>query len=95
MATPGKLFTAMSLSIPSLVPRGTYQAEIVEKFRCGVVVNWKDPEDVRRAIRELATDDKLYEELSQASYEAFRSSFSWEVMGGRLVSAYEGLLTHR
>jgi glycosyltransferase involved in cell wall biosynthesis len=95
MATPGKLFTAMSLSIPSLVPRGTYQAEIVEKFRCGVVVNWKDPEDVRRAIRELATDDKLYEELSQSSYEAFRSSFSWEVMGGRLVSAYEGLLTHR
>ena len=95
MATPGKLFTAMSLSIPSLVPRGTYQAEIVERFRCGVVVDWKDPGDVRRAIRELATNDRLYGELSEASYEAFRSSFSWEVMGGRLASAYEGLLARR
>ena len=83
----------MSLSIPSLVPRGTYQAEIVEKFRCGVVVDWKDPADVRKAIQELANDGKLYMELSQASFDAFRSSFSWEVMGARLVSAYGRLLT--
>ena len=95
MATPGKLFTAMSLSIPSMVPRGTYQAEIVEKFKCGVVVDWKDPEDVRKWIRELAADDRLYGELSRASYDAFRSAFSWEVMGGRLASAYERLLTRR
>jgi len=95
MATPGKLFTAMSLSIPSLVPRGTYQAEIVEKFGCGIVVDWKDPGDVRRAIRDLATDGELYGKLSQASYQAFRTSFSWEVMGGRLASAYERLLTRR
>ena len=93
MATPGKLFTAMSLSIPSLVPRGTYQAEIVEKFRCGVVVDWKDPADVRKAIQELASNGKLYMELSQASFDAFRSSFSWEVMGARLVSTYGRLLT--
>ncbi len=95
MATPGKLFTAMSLSIPSLVPMGTYQAEIVEKFRCGVAVNWKDTTDVRRAIQQLAEDDRLYMEMSQASYDAFLSSFSWEVMGGRLVSTYERLLTPR
>ncbi len=93
MATPGKLFTAMSLSIPSLVPRGTYQAEIVERFGCGVIVDWNDPGDVRKAVQELATDDKMYRKLSQASYDAFHSSFSWEVMGGRLVSAYEKLLT--
>lgn len=95
MATPGKLFTAMSLSIPSLVPSGTYQAEIVGKFGCGVVVDWKDPGDVRRAIQELATNDRLYNALSQASYDAFRSSFSWEVMGRRLDSAYQELLKSR
>ena len=95
MATPGKLFTAMSLSIPALVPKGTYQAEIVEKFRCGVVVDWKDPADVKRGIRELAEDRKLYEELSMAAYDAFRSSFSWEVMGERLAAAYRKLLTQR
>ncbi len=92
IATPGKLLTAMSLSVPSLVPSGTYQAELVEKYRCGVVVDWKDVEDVRRAIVKLASDPRLYDELSTASYEAFRSEFSWEVMGSRLASAYERLL---
>jgi glycosyltransferase involved in cell wall biosynthesis len=92
IATPGKLLTAMSLSIPSLVPYGTYQAELVEKYRCGVVVDWKDAEDVRRAIARLASDTELYRELSSASYEAYRSSFSWEVMGSRLASAYEKML---
>jgi glycosyltransferase involved in cell wall biosynthesis len=93
MATPGKLLTAMSLSVPSLVPNGTYQSEIVEKFGCGLVVDWKDPGDVRDAIRRLVEDDKLYSQLSAASYEAFRSTFSWEVMGMRLDESYDNLLT--
>lgn len=92
MATPGKLLTAMSLSIPSLVPRGTYQAEIVERYGCGLVVDWKDPGDVRKAIKKLLDGDRLYAELSRASYEAFRTSFSWEVMGERLAKAYDRLI---
>jgi glycosyltransferase involved in cell wall biosynthesis len=92
MATPGKLLTAMSLSIPTLVPKGTYQAEIVEKFGCGLVVDWKDVGDVRRAIQRLVDDDKLYAGLSRASYDAFLTSFSWEVMGERLIGAYDRML---
>ena len=93
MATPGKLLTAMSLSIPSLVPAGTYQAEIVEAFHCGVAVNWQDVGDVRRAIVELSTDRAAYDGLAHASYAAFVSYFSWEVMEGRLAGAYDGILT--
>ena len=92
IATPGKLMTAMSLSVPSLVPSGTYQAEIVEKYGCGLVVDWKSAGDVRRAISELASDRELYARLSAAAYAAFSSAFSWEVMGERLVRAYDRLL---
>jgi len=92
IATPGKLLTAMSLSIPSLVPAGTYQAEIVERFHCGVVVNWQDAGDVRRGIIELATDREGYDTLSKASYAAFVSHFSWEVMEKRLADAYDRVL---
>jgi glycosyltransferase involved in cell wall biosynthesis len=92
MATPGKLLTAMSLSIPSLVPAGTFQAEIVERFHCGIAVDWKDPADVRRAIARLATDAEEYTRLAKASYEAFVSAFSWEVMAARLAGAYDGIL---
>jgi len=94
IATPGKLLTAMSLSIPSLVPAGTYQAEIVEKYGCGVTVDWKEVADVRKAIQRLSTDGGFYGKLAEASYEAFRSSFSWEVMGARLAEAYDRLLVN-
>jgi glycosyltransferase involved in cell wall biosynthesis len=93
MATPGKLLTAMSLSIPTLVPAGTYQAEIVERFQCGIAVNWQDAGDVRRAIMELSTDEAEYDRLAKASYAAFVSYFSWEVMGERLSNAYDRILS--
>jgi glycosyltransferase involved in cell wall biosynthesis len=92
IATPGKLMTAMSLSLPSLVPSGSYQAEIVTKYHCGVVVDWNDVADVRRAIQRLASDTQFYATLAAASYNAFRSSFSWEVMETRLAQAYDRLL---
>ena len=92
LATPGKLLTAMSLSVPSLVPKGTYQAEIVEKYRCGMVVDWSDVEDVRRAVTRLATDTGFYNGLAGSSYAAFQSTFSWEVMRNRLVGMYSRLL---
>ncbi len=95
IATPGKLLTAMSLSIPTLVPSGSYQAEIVERFRCGLVVDWSSASDVREAMRRLATDGQLYDSMSSASYAAFVSEFSWEVMEARLAATYSRLVTHR
>lgn len=95
LATPGKLLTAMSLSVPSLVPGGTYQAEIVEKYGCGLVVDWNDAGEVRTAIERLAADSALYVRLSGASYAAFEAAFSWEVMGARLSERYDLLLAGR
>ena len=94
IATPGKLLTAMSLSIPTLVPSGSYQAEIVRRFGCGLVVDWTRATDVREAICRLAADRRLYDRLSSAAHAAFVSDFSWEVMEVRLAQAYAGLVAH-
>ncbi len=93
LATPGKLLRSMSLSLPALVPSGSYQAEIVEKFGCGLVVKWGDVGQIRQAIESLSTDLGLYNRMAQAAYEAFRSSFSWEAMETRLREAYAKALT--
>lgn len=90
IATPGKLLTAMSLSIPSLVPSGSYQAAIVERFGCGLVVDWMSASGVREALRRLAEDRGLYDRLSAAAYAAFVTGFSWEAMEARLVRTYGG-----
>jgi len=92
LATPGKLLSALSLGIPVLVPSGSYQAELVERFNCGIVVTWGDVGQVRDSFARLSTDRKLYDELSVNARKAFEHQFSWEAMTARLVSAYDGLL---
>jgi glycosyltransferase involved in cell wall biosynthesis len=91
LATPGKLLSSMSLSLPSLVPSGSYQADIVERLGCGLVVNSYSADEVREAIARLSTDSTLYDRLAEAAYRGFLGSFSWEVMASRLVSTYARL----
>jgi glycosyltransferase involved in cell wall biosynthesis len=93
LATPGKLLNAMSVSLPTLVPSGTYQAEIVQRYGCGEVVEWGDVESVRRALLKLSGDRKLYDRMAAAAFDAFQSAFSWEVMEARLSEAYGRLLS--
>ncbi len=88
LATPGKLLTSMSISLPSLVPKGSYQAEIVERWRCGLVVDWKNPDEVRAAILRLSSDRNSYDLLAKAAFDAFRESYCWEVMEERLRKLY-------
>ena len=92
LAIPGKLMTSMSLSMPVLVPAGTFQATVVSRFNCGLVVDVKNPSEALGAIGRLANDLELYNKLGKAGYEAFQSNFSWEVMASRLVDSYTSLL---
>jgi glycosyltransferase involved in cell wall biosynthesis len=95
LSTPGKLFTAMSRSLPLLVPSGTYQAEIVQKYGCGIAVEYGNAAELRRVVNRLADQREYYDQLATASRRAFLSSFSWEVMEERLAEAYEEMLKSR
>jgi glycosyltransferase involved in cell wall biosynthesis len=92
LATPGKLLTSMAMSLPSLVPQGSFQAELVGRFGCGVIVDWKDTAAVKKAILDLSSDVELYAKYSSAAFEAFQASFSWEATARRLVESYESML---
>jgi len=92
LAIPGKLMTAMSLSTPALVPAGSYQAQVVDQFKCGLVVNSQSLDEVLYSIERLTYDLELYNRLGKAGYEAFKSNFSWETMASRLVRTYSSLL---
>lgn len=93
LAIPGKLMTGMSLSMPALVPAGSFQATVVLRFNCGLVVDFRDPSKVLEEIGRLADDVELYNKLGKAGYDAFESNFSWEAMASRLVESYTTLLS--
>ncbi len=88
LSTPNKLLKSFSMSVPAMVAAGTFQAEIVSKFGCGLVVPWGKPEEVGNAIAELARDRKGYERMTRRAYDAFRSELNWEAMETSLNEAY-------
>ncbi len=92
LATPGKFLKSLALSLPALVPKGSYQGEIVDKYGCGFTVEWGNVGEIRRAILSLSKDVALYDKMADSAYGAFQSSYSWEVMETRLTETYARLL---
>ena len=89
-ASPNKLFDAMKYGKPAIVSNGTVMAGIVEKFDCGLVVEYGSTASLKDALNALC-DEELYERLSINAYEAFSSKFNWEIMEPRLFSLYRKL----
>ena len=91
LASPGKLFMAMANGIPVLVPTGTYQAKIVRKYKCGIIVNIDDLNEIREAIQNLISNPGLCKRLGENGIMAINEIFNWNKMESRLISIYHSL----
>jgi glycosyltransferase involved in cell wall biosynthesis len=95
LASPGKLFTTMAYGIPALVPEGCYQARIVKKCGCGIVVDTNDTAKVREAIIKLASSPELCRKLGENGIKAVNELFNWQIMEKRLIETYNSLTFSR
>ena len=92
LASPEKLFTAMEHGVPALVPEGSYQANIVRKYECGIVVDMNDTAKIRETIIKLAPSPELCRKLGENGIKTARELFNWEVMEQRLFHLYNYLI---
>ena len=92
MASPGKLFTAMAYGIPVLVPKGSYQAKIAGRYKCGIAVNINDTTEVKNVIVKLISSPDLHRELGENGIKAVSRLFNWGIMEKRLIEMYSSLL---
>ena len=92
LASPEKLFTAMARGVPVLVPEGSYQAKIVRKYGCGIVVDMNDTAKVREVISKLASSLDLCRKLGENGIKAVNELFNWQIMEKRLIMAYNSLM---
>jgi glycosyltransferase involved in cell wall biosynthesis len=93
LASPGKLFTAMVHGVPVLVPEGSYQARIVKKFGCGIVVDMNDTAKVREVISKLASSPNLCRKPGENGIKAVNELFNWQIMEKRLIMTYNSLVS--
>ena len=77
-AVPLKVFEYMAAGLPSVVTRGTESAEIVERFGCGLALDYSR-EALAEGVVRLLGDDDLRRQLSENAVRA-SPEFDWSVL---------------
>lgn len=83
-----KQFEAMVCGRPIITTKGTYAGELVEKLKCGLVIDY-DPKSVREAIIKLRDNPKLCEELGRNALKAAIERYNWDLEKKKLLEVYE------
>jgi glycosyltransferase involved in cell wall biosynthesis len=91
ISTPLRLFEAMSLGIPSIVTRGTYPAEVVEKEGCGYVCDYGEGAFSDLLVG-IAGDPSGMREKGRRGKAAFDRKYRWEKQAVGLLLVYSELV---
>lgn len=91
IGTPNKLFEGMMTARPVLATKGTYSGDMVEKYRCGIAVDYT-PESFRKAVEFLRDNPDEAVRMGSNGRKAAEEEFNWGVMERRLLDLYDSLL---
>lgn len=90
-ASPNKLFEAMMLAKPIIVAEGTNIDQIVNQFRCGIVVSYGNLKQLEDALSTVANQATLRMEMGLNGRWAYEKYYSWNEMSERLRHLYSEL----
>jgi glycosyltransferase involved in cell wall biosynthesis len=83
-----KVLESMMCGKPILVSSGTSTARKVTKENCGLVIDAKNVEDIKKAIIKLKNDPDLCNKLGSNARKAYEESYGWHIMEKRLLELY-------
>ncbi|MFZ5995728.1 MAG: glycosyltransferase family 4 protein [Thermodesulfobacteriota bacterium] len=91
--TPTKFFDSLAMGVPVIVSDMGGLKEIVEHYRCGIVVDERDPEEVAEAIKKMCENPALRYDMAINGLRAVKENYNWERMQERLLRAYSIVMT--
>jgi glycosyltransferase involved in cell wall biosynthesis len=66
--------------------------DVVLKNKCGLVVNYYDIDQIKKAIVNLRNDKDLRNELGVNGRNSYLQKFNWNAMENKLFGIYDNLL---
>lgn len=87
-----KVYSYMACGQALIVPRNSATAELIGQHECGLAVDVTKPEEIARAMVQLANDPGLRERMGRNGRQAIERHLGWHVMSARLIFAYGDLL---
>lgn len=86
--TSGLLIDALAYGLPAVVVEGTWLANHVRKYQCGVVVPDASAEALAEGVRSLAKGIDIFSARAKSAAERYFSSNSWSAMADFLLKPF-------
>lgn len=87
-----KLFEAMAMGVPVIVPPHTGEQEIVKREQCGLVLADYEIRSIVEALESLSFDPQLRLTLGRNGWRAARERYNWGMSERALFEVYDRLL---
>ncbi|MED4979322.1 glycosyltransferase family 4 protein [Geobacillus stearothermophilus] len=93
-AQPNKMFEYMSAGLPVICSDFPLWREIIEKNKCGICVNPRDPKEMAEAINFLLENPEEAQKMGENGRRAVEEKYNWETESNKLIQIYNNLLNH-
>jgi len=88
---PIKMFEYMMAGIPVIASDFPLWKNIVEQYNCGICVDPQDPNEIRKAILSLLSNDELAEKMGLNGKKVVFEKFNWKVEERKLIEIYANI----
>jgi len=94
IAHPTKVFQYMAAGIPVVASDFPFLRDVIDRHRCGLLVNPEDPAAIADAVGYLLEHPEEAAEMGQRGIRAARYHFDWSSEERSLLTLYDRILVH-
>ena len=88
---PVKMFEYMAAGIPIIASNFSIWKEIIDEHKCGINVNPKDSNDIKKSIQYLINNPNEAKEMGENGKKAIANVFNWKIEEQKLIELYTNL----
>lgn len=89
---PTKVYEYMSLGIPVILTRSSYNERIIDKYKFGLCVEANNIYEISKAVNQIFETPKLAKQMGKNGRMAIKSEFNWEVDFQKMLELYKKIL---
>ena len=89
---PTKVYEYMMMSLPFIISDFEYAKDVIDEYKCGIVVRPDNVDEIKDAILYLIQNKDKAMEMGENGRKAIEKEFNWEKESIKLLDLYKSIL---